>query len=100
MEFLNKKIRVDFLLFPLHMTMGVARAYVAVSTAVPMSSGRWARTRALASTSSLGRIEWLKLPANLALPYLRNRKIVYGDLNDYKMRIDERTRFDPIMSVP
>ena len=54
--FLNKKLRVDFLLVPLHMTTGVARAYVTVSTAVPISSGRWARTRALASTSSQVRI--------------------------------------------
>ena len=48
---------------------------------------------------TLRSISWLRLPANLALPYLRNRKIVYGDLDDSKMRMGERARFDPIMSV-
>ena len=38
MEFLNKKLRVEFLMFTLHMIMGVARAYVAVSTGVPMTT--------------------------------------------------------------
>ena len=51
--------------------MGVARAYVAVSTAVPISSGRWARTRALASTSSQARIDPARAE-NCKWPYLRN----------------------------
>ena len=37
-EVLNEKGLVDFLLFPVHMTTGVVRAYVAVSTGVPMTS--------------------------------------------------------------